>query len=154
MKCLPSHSSSTLSAAVNETATLVKEESSDESTIVSSQPSTLTRNQRRFFFITNIIWNLLVINEFFNWLTGGPGLEILEQGSDSDDEDGSDAEHSITDEDEPTEEGQSVSEENVLDQVLEQVGTEEEEEELQRVYAVKPVQVIIRAALFSTTVYL
>lgn len=50
LRCLSS-SSHPLSGAASETGTGLKEESSDESTIVSSQPSTLTRNQRE---ITNI----------------------------------------------------------------------------------------------------
>ena len=139
MKCLPSGSQPLplLSSTTSETAVGFKEESSDESTIVSSQPSTLTRNQR------------------------GPlsGLEVVEQGTDSDD--GDDAEDSdddsdLTDDDEPTEGGKSVSEEHLVDQVLEQMHVndgleqdiedieeeDEDEEEVQRVYAVEPIQVV------------
>nr|CAH0105309.1 unnamed protein product [Daphnia galeata] len=123
LRCLSS-SSHPLSGSASETGTGLKEESSDESTIVSSQPSTLTRNQR------------------------GPmsELEIVEQGTDSEDESESEEEESETDE-EPTEGGKSVSQENLVDQVLEQVvqdieeEDEEEEEEEERVYAVEPVQV-------------
>jgi len=130
IKCLES-SNNPLSANLVETATGLKEESSDESTIISSQPSTLTRNQR------------------------GPmsELEVVEQGTDSDDDDDDDDGgeesdgDSLTDDDEPTEEGKSVSEEHLVDQVLEQVGSlvqdddDDEEEEEERVYAVEPVQV-------------
>nr|SVE75584.1 EOG090X00VK [Daphnia hispanica] len=122
LRCLSS-SSHPLSGPASEIGTGLKEESSDESTIVSSQPSTLTRNQR------------------------GPmsELEIVEQGTDSEDEDKSDAEDSETDE-EATEGGKSVSQENLVDQVLEQAvhdieEEDEEGEEEERVYAVEPVQV-------------
>nr|SVE92220.1 EOG090X00VK [Megafenestra aurita] len=127
LRCLSS-GSHPLPGSANETGTGLKEESSDESTIVSSQPSTLTRNQR------------------------GPmsELEIVEQGTDSEDEDDSDDnEESGTDE-EPTDGTKSVSQENLIDQMwLEQVEMleqdvekeEEEEEEEERVYAVEPVQV-------------
>nr|SVE73385.1 EOG090X00VK [Daphnia atkinsoni] len=124
LRCLSS-SSHPLSGAASETGTGLKEESSDESTIVSSQPSTLTRNQR------------------------GPmsELEIVEQGTDSEDEDKSDGDDSETDE-EATEGEKSVSQENLVDQVLEQAvrdieeeDEEGEEEEEERVYAVEPIQV-------------
>nr|SVE83497.1 EOG090X00VK [Daphnia pulex] len=122
LRCLSS-SSHPLSGSASETGTGLKEESSDESTIVSSQPSTLTRNQR------------------------GPmsELEIVEQGTDSEDESESEDEESETDE-EPTEGEKSVSQENLVDQALEQVvqdiqEEDEEEEEEERVYAVEPVQV-------------
>lgn len=74
------------------------------------------------------------------------GLEIVEQQTDSEDDDDEDSE---TDEEEPTEGGKS-GEELTVDQVLEKIGTlqqdieeedEEEEEEEQRVYAVEPIQV-------------
>nr|SVE72766.1 EOG090X00VK [Ceriodaphnia reticulata] len=125
LRCLSS-SSHPLPGSSSETGTGLKEESSDESTIVSSQPSTLTRNQR------------------------GPmsELEIVEQGTDSEDEDESDNDEESETDEEPTEGGKSVSQENLVDQVLEQVGTleqdieeEDEEEEEERVYAVEPVQV-------------
>jgi len=124
MKCLNTSSNRLSAANLAETATQLKEESSDESTIISSQPSTLTRNQR------------------------GPmsELEVVEQVTDSDDDEESDG-GSLTDEDEPTEEGKSVSDEQLVDHVLEQVGShvvdddEEEEEEEERVYAVEPVHV-------------
>nr|SVE89711.1 EOG090X00VK [Daphnia sinensis] len=123
LRCLSSNSHH-LSGAASETGTGLKEESSDESTIVSSQPSTLTRNQR------------------------GPmsELEIVEQGTDSEDEENSDAEDSETDE-EATEGEKSVSQENLVDQVLEQAvhdieEEDEEGEEEERVYAVEPVQVV------------
>nr|SVE74953.1 EOG090X00VK [Daphnia dolichocephala] len=121
LRCLSS-GGHPLSGPASETGTGLKEESSDESTIVSSQPSTLTRNQR------------------------GPmsELEIVEQGTDSEDEEESDGEDSETDE-EATEGGKSVSQENLVDQVLEQavqdIEEEDEEEEEERVYAVEPVQV-------------
>ncbi|KAK4045822.1 hypothetical protein OUZ56_033842 [Daphnia magna] len=69
LRCLSS-SSHPLTGAASETGTGLKEESSDESTIVTSQPSTLTRNQ------------------------SGPmsELELVEQGTDSEDEENSDAE--------------------------------------------------------------
>ena len=72
-------------------------------------------------------------------------LEVVEQVTDSDDDE-SDGD-SLTDDDEPTEEGKSISEEHLVDQVLEQVGSfvqddDDEEEEEERVYAVEPVQVI------------
>jgi hypothetical protein len=72
-------------------------------------------------------------------------LEIVEQGTDSEDESESEDEESETDE-EPTEGGKSVSQENLVDQVLEQAvqdieEEDEEEEEEERVYAVEPVQV-------------
>lgn len=79
-------------------------------------------------------------------------LEIVEQGTDSEDEDDSDDnEESGTDE-EPTDGTKSVSQENLIDQMwLEQVEMleqdvekeEEEEEEEERVYAVEPVQVCL-----------
>ena len=76
-------------------------------------------------------------------------LEVVEQGTDSEgEEESEDDEQSETDdEDEPTEGGKSVSDEALLDQVLEEAGVavqnldEEEEEEEERVYAVEPVQV-------------
>ena len=74
-------------------------------------------------------------------------LEIVEQGTDSEDESESEGEESETDE-EPTEGGKSVSQENLVDQVLEQVvqdieeEDEEEEAEEERIYAVEPIQVI------------
>lgn len=45
-----------------------KEESSDESTIISSQTSTLTRNQGKIYFIVNYHFALIinVINSFDN----------------------------------------------------------------------------------------
>ncbi len=46
LRCLSSNSHP-LPGSSSETGTGLKEESSDESTIVSSQPSTLTRNQRK-----------------------------------------------------------------------------------------------------------
>jgi len=72
-------------------------------------------------------------------------LEVVEQVTDSDDDDESDGD-SLTDDDEPTEEGKSISEEHLVDQVLEQVGSvvqgdDDDEEEEERVYAVEPVQV-------------
>ncbi|EFX86200.1 hypothetical protein DAPPUDRAFT_193293 [Daphnia pulex] len=75
-----------------------------------------------------------------------PLSEIVEQGTDSEDESESEDEESETDE-EPTEGEKSVSQENLVDQALEQVvqdiqEEDEEEEEEERVYAVEPVQVI------------
>ena len=74
-------------------------------------------------------------------------LETVEQDTDSEDEE-SDDDESGTD-DEPTDGVESVSQENLVDHVLEQVGSlqhdiqeeDEEEEEEERVYAVEPVQV-------------
>ncbi len=75
-------------------------------------------------------------------------LEIVEQGTDSEDEDESDDDEESETDEEPTEGGKSVSQEILVDQVLEQVSTleqgieeEDEEEEEERVYAVEPVQV-------------
>ena len=64
---------------MSETSAGTKEESSDESTIVSSQPSTLTRNQRNAF---NFVY-LLVDRSFYHLFLfiGGPmsGLEVDEE---------------------------------------------------------------------------
>jgi hypothetical protein len=74
------------------------------------------------------------------------GLEIVEQQTDSEDDDDDESE---TDEEEPTEQGTIVREELTVDQILDKVGTleqdieeEDEEEEEQRVYAVESIQVI------------
>lgn len=89
-------------------------------------------------------------------------LEVVEQGTDSEgEEDSENGEQSETDdEDEPTEGGKSVSEEVLVDQVLEQAGAaaqdldEEDEEEEQRVYAVEPVQVSCdRVSIQTSTTY-
>lgn len=75
-------------------------------------------------------------------------LEIVEQGTDSEDEDDSDEDEESGTDEEATDGTKSVSQENLVDQVLEQVGKleqdieeEDEEEEEERVYAVEPVQV-------------
>lgn len=142
LKCLPS--GHPLSSVASETSTGLKEESSDESTIVSSQPSTLTRNQRTLPLLSSKKTKSL---DYIRGLciTGGPmsGLEVVEQGTDSEDEDDSDEESETDDDDEEKPEEEDLKE-HLVDQVLEKVEhlvVEEDDEEEERVYAVEPVKV-------------
>lgn len=137
---------------MSETSAGTKEESSDESTIVSSQPSTLTRNQRNAFYFVY----LLVDRSFYHLflLIGGPmsGLEVVEQGTDSEDEEDSDDE-SVTDNEVTTQEATYANAEVIVSRMLEKASLEQdiqeeedeedEEEEIERVYVVEPIQVCV-----------
>lgn len=86
------------------------------------------------------------------------GLEIVEQGTDSEDEDDSDDESVVNDDEPPTVHGEKGSKGAVSEPVgvvepdiQEENEEDDEEEEVQRVYAVEPVQVGFHSVFFMLT---